>query len=72
MSTDVLEKVKQLPVDKQKEVEDFVDYLLYKYVGDDHQESIAEKRKKNFGWAKGKIWMADDFNETPEDFKDYI
>lgn len=69
MSIDVLEKVKQLPFDKQKEVEDFVDYLLYKYVLDNNEESIAENRKKNFGWAKGKIWMADDFNETPEDFK---
>ncbi len=24
------------------------------------------------GSMKGKIWMADDFDETPEDFKDYI
>jgi hypothetical protein len=72
MSTDVLEKVKQLPADKQKEVEDFVDYLLHKYVEVTSTEDIAEKRRKNMGWAKGKIWMAEDFNDTPEDFKDYI
>lgn len=71
MSTNVLEKVKQLPADKQKEVEDFIDYLLYKY-GEDEIENVAEKRKKNLGWAKGKIWMAEDFNDTPEDFKDYL
>ncbi len=71
MSTDVLEKVKQLPADKQKEVEDFIDYLLYKYAGDG-MENIAEKRKKNLGRLKGEIWVADDFNDTPDDFKDYI
>lgn len=71
MSTNVLEKVKQLPADKQQEVEDFIDYLLYKYKPN-RMEDIAEKRTKNLGWAKGKIWMADDFNDTPEDFKDYL
>ncbi len=24
------------------------------------------------GSAKGRIWMAPDFDETPEDFKDYV
>ncbi len=31
----------------------------------------GQKRLK-FGDLKGKIWIADDFNETPEDFADYI
>ena len=74
MSTEVFEKVKQLPPDKQKVVEDFVDYLISKYkVGEEKDESsLADIRRKNMGWAKGQIWMADDFNETPEDFKDYL
>lgn len=73
MNTDVIEKVKQLPPDKQKEVEDFVDYLFGKYkMENGNASSLAEMRRKNMGWAKGKIWMAEDFNETPEDFKDYI
>jgi hypothetical protein len=29
-------------------------------------------RFRKAGSAKGKIWMADDFDETPEDFKDYM
>lgn len=29
-------------------------------------------RFRQAGTAKGKIWMADDFDETPEDFKDYM
>ncbi len=70
MSTNLLDKLKQLPADKQKEVEDFIDYLLYKYWGDE-MENIAEKRKRNLGRLKGEIWRAENFNDTPEDFKDY-
>ena len=29
-------------------------------------------RRKLFGLFKGKISMSKDFNETPEDFKDYM
>lgn len=72
MSNDVLEKVKQLPPDKQQQIEDFAEYLIAKYTVREPGESLAEKRRLNEGWAKGKVWMADDFNETPEDFKDYL
>jgi hypothetical protein len=72
MGTDTIEKIKALPPDKQQEVDDFVDFLINKYQPNNNEESVAEHRKKNLGWAKGKIWMADDFNETPEDFKDYM
>ena len=72
MNTETIEKLKQLPPDKQQEVDDFVDFLINKYKFNPNEESVGEQRKKNAGWAKGKIWMADDFNETPEDFKDYI
>ncbi len=47
-------------------------YLTAKYNLSKPKEDIAELRRKNMGWARGQIWMADDFNETPEDFKDYI
>ncbi len=30
------------------------------------------KRKRQFGSAKGLIKMADDFDETPDDFRDYL
>lgn len=72
MNTETIEKLKQLPPDKQQEVDDFVDFLINKYKFNPNEESVGEQRKKNAGWAKGKIWMADDFNETPEDFKDYL
>ena len=35
----------------------------------------SEKKKgvkRKFGVYKGKFWMADDFDETPDCFKDYI
>jgi hypothetical protein len=73
MKTDVLEKVNQLTPEKQQEVEDFIDYLFNKYrVTEENSISISELRKKNMGWARGKVWMAEDFNDTPEDFKDYL
>lgn len=74
MSEDVLEQVKLLPPDKQQEVKDFIGYLVSKYSISEQQEgeSLAEVRRKNMGWAKGQICMANDFNETPEDFKDYM
>jgi antitoxin (DNA-binding transcriptional repressor) of toxin-antitoxin stability system len=32
-------------------------------------ETPAQPRKP--GTAKGRIWMSPDFDETPEDFRDY-
>ncbi len=70
---DILEKIKLLPLDKQKEVEDIVDFLSSKY-GENVKDikSLAEQRRKHLDSLKGKIWMADDFNETPEEFNEYI
>ena len=32
----------------------------------------AEERRPQFGSAKGKIWMADDFDAPLEEFKEYM
>ncbi len=72
MTSNTIDKINKLPLDKQKEVDDFIDFLINKYQFDLNEESVGEQRRKNAGWAKGKIWMADDFNDTPEDFKDYL
>lgn len=70
---DILEKIKSLPFDKQKEVEGFVDSLLGKSMVETHDTiSLAEERRKNFGRLKGKIWIADDFDQTPEEFNEYL
>jgi hypothetical protein len=72
MSNETLEKIKRLPPEKLKELDAFVDELLAQSVKSSEGESIRETRIKNMGWAKGEIWMAEDFNDTPEDFKDYL
>lgn len=70
---DILEKIKRLPLDKQKEVEAIVDSLVSKY-GETLEDvnELVETRRKHLDSLKGKIWMADDFNETPEEFKEYL
>jgi len=67
MEVAVLEqKVKQLPFDAQREVTDYVDFLLYKY-------RRYKPVKPYAGCMKGTVtWMSDDFNEPLNDFKDYM
>jgi len=71
MDTSLLEQVSKLTFEEQQAVEKFIQELLSKHSSAE-VETVAEKRKKNMGRMKGEIWMADDFNETPEDFKDYL
>lgn len=33
---------------------------------------VSAKRPRQPGSARGQIHMADDFDETPEDFRDYV
>jgi hypothetical protein len=35
-------------------------------------EPEPQLRERGFGCLKGQIWMADDFDEPLEDFKDYM
>ena len=62
----ILSKFERLPSDLQKEVSDFMDFLINK---------SAKSNKKiipKFGSAKGKIKLASDFDAPLEDFKDYM
>ncbi|MGB0430850.1 MAG: DUF2281 domain-containing protein [Bacteroidia bacterium] len=61
----ILEKINSLPLDLQKEVEDFIDFLKTRV-----DQKRPEKRK--LGLLKGKIRMSDDFDEPLEEFKDYM
>lgn len=72
MTSSILEKIKLLPSTKQKEVEDFIDFLSERYLNTTNIENNLEKlRKKNAGRLSGKIKMSDDFNEIPKDFEEY-
>lgn len=73
MSNEVFDKVKRLPADKQQEVEDFINFLAGKYLAQsDNMEAVANKRRLNMGRLHGQIHISDDFNKTPEDFKNYL
>jgi nucleoid DNA-binding protein len=74
MSAEIVEtfekKLAQLPAEKQKEVQDFIDSLVAQV--QTKKEEKGEVNKSGFGALKGTIWMADDFDEPLEDFKDYM
>ncbi|WP_182995376.1 type II toxin-antitoxin system VapB family antitoxin [Pelobium manganitolerans] len=68
----MLNKIKLLPATKQKEIEDFVEFLASKYLSVEEESSLENRRMQIMGRYKGKIKMSDDFNQTPDDFQDYI
>lgn len=70
METQILKKIEKLPFNLQKEVSEFVDYLLYK--SKKHKEKLPIVKQSGFGVLKGKIEMSDDFDEPLEDFKNYM
>ncbi|RYY06226.1 MAG: hypothetical protein EOP43_06890 [Sphingobacteriaceae bacterium] len=70
---DIFEKIKLLPLHKQKEIEAIVDAAIVAAETEKlNIPELIEKRRKNLDKYKGRIWMADDFNDTPEEFKAYL
>jgi hypothetical protein len=67
MPTDLLIKeVEGLPQDCVQEVYDFIMFLKFK-------NNIVKKKKRTAGvWKNDKFFMADDFDATPECFKEYV
>lgn len=61
---ETFKKMKSLPDELKKEVDDFVDFLLTK----EHKKN----RERKSGLAKGLIKMKNDFDEPLEDFNKYI
>lgn len=60
----LLDDFHALPPEKQEEVIDFVAALKKK-------QNMNEKLRP-FGVLDGQAWMAEDFDEPLEDFKDYM
>ena len=78
-TTELLEMINKLPADKKKEVEDFVSVLYSEakqtVLSDEDSDNPAMivKKRMQFGALKGLIkYMADDFDEPLEDFKEYM
>lgn len=64
----LVEKIKKIPPAYQQEVEDFIDFILSK-----RQSAVAKKiSSRKIGLLKGKLKMAEDFDDPLEDFKDYM
>ena len=59
-------KIISLPEHLKNEVQDFIDFLQTKQPQEDN------KKRRTFGYLKGKIKMNDDFDDPIEDFKDYM
>lgn len=73
---DLHRSIDQLPPELQHKVADYVAYLRFQQT---HQnpasltaEEIRRRREAGFGALKGKIRMADDFDEPLDDFKEYM
>ena len=58
--------INSLPKSLRKEVVDFVDYLKQKNT---NKEKL---RKREFGFAKGKIKLSSDFDKPLDEFKEYM
>jgi hypothetical protein len=78
----ILNKYISLPGKLQEEVEDFIDFLVFKQQRQEKslQKDIArkkegnkrKKKKSNFGSARGLIVIKSDFDQPIEDFKEYM
>ncbi|QTQ14548.1 DUF2281 domain-containing protein [Treponema parvum] len=70
MPFSVLEKqINSLNVEQQQAVFDYVNLLVEQNTAKKEQSII---RRVPGGLAAGAFYMADDFDETPECFKDYL
>jgi hypothetical protein len=59
-------KLNTLPLELKKEVIDFIDFLAEK------KEKFKSKKKRVFGYAKGSIILKRGFDDTPDEFKEYM
>ena len=60
-------KINSLSVEQQQSVFDYINFLIY--------QNMTKKEKIMYrtpGGLTGAFYMADDFDETPECFKDYV
>ena len=66
MNTKLISKIDALPESLKIEVELFVDFLSTK------SQRKASIKSRKFGFAKGKMKMAKDFDAPLEMFKEYM
>ncbi len=66
-------KIEMLPLYKQQEISDFVDFLLSSPNSVNTKNSSSDRKHPYAGCMIGTFGqMSDDFNEPLDDFKDYM
>ena len=66
LSNSTLNKLKSLPIEQQRQVFDFIEFLASKYQA---SQSIAAKQSRVMGLFEGQGKISDDFNEPlPDEF----
>jgi len=74
----IIHKLENLPQNLLGEVENFIDFLQAKHAKKKYPEfkeelSLVKEPKSLYGAARGIIaYIADDFNEPLDEFKDYM
>ena len=68
----LLEKLEALPESLQTEVLDFIDFLSEKHKKNQAEAELPKKKRGGLGVLRGKIWMAEDFDELLEEMKEYM
>jgi hypothetical protein len=63
---------RQLPQSSKEAVGSFMEFLLYKKEFQPQKPDSAHTTRNAYGSLKGKVWMAPDFDEPLEEFKDYM
>lgn len=66
-TTQLTADIEALPDNLQEQVRDFVAFLKIR-----HPQPEPPLKQRQFGAGKGRIVMADDFDEPLEDFKEYM
>ena len=65
-TTALLTEITALPPELRQEVEDFVAFLRTK------TQRETKLTEREFGYAKGKVRLAEDFDAPLEDFTEYM
>jgi hypothetical protein len=81
-NADIVSKAQIYLNTKGIDLDTAINEFILKVANGDLTESEVDKivkptikkrpRSESWGILKGKVWMADDFNDTPDCFKEYI
>ncbi len=66
---ELMEKIKQIPLKYQEEVEDFINFLLEKKI---NKPQSSTDRSALLGIFRGKLKMADNFDDPIEGMEEYM